>query len=301
MEQVMKNYITILLVIIFNLYTLFSQETIDLNKGITIFVDGKISQGEWDDAQFVNLQSSGNKIVRIMFKHDGENLLFAFLDNLGSANFRFPEIFFDINNDKSDSWMNDDWWFHVSATNCFNRGAHSVYNINTCKTVQPGWQANNFSASLPDTVEIKIPFSLVELDTNRSEVGIAFDVTDTYSAWEFYPAGANINSPATWLNAIINYNTSGIESGFENNNFVDIFPNPTNDEFTIQVHSDELSTSKIILYNSYGLEIEFLERESDSGNNSITVNTSSFPNGVYFVRVGSKGNEQIVKPVVIIK
>ena len=279
----MEKYFIIIMVIFFNYGLLFSQEIIDLNKGTSIVVDGKITPGEWDDAQSVNLQSSGNKIVRILFKNDGENLLFAFLDNLGSANFRFPEIFLDINNDKSPSWMNDDWWFHVSATNCFNKGAHSVYNTNTCKTVQPNWQANNFSVSLPDTVEIKIPFSTVDLDTNISSIGMAFDVTDTYSAWEFYPAGADIDAPDSWLTANLNFNNSQVEDEIKNQKYLNIFPNPFSHSVTIQYILKQFADVRLAIFDIQGNKIKnIINSKQDVGGYFYKFEANNLPSGIYF-------------------
>src|SRR3989339_198211 len=111
-----KLYFTFSIFLIIISSSVFSQETININKGVSISVDGVISPGEWEDANNVEIISAGDKIVKVLFKHDGENMLFAFLDNLASAEWRFPEIFFDVNNDKSTNWFYDDWWFHVSST-----------------------------------------------------------------------------------------------------------------------------------------------------------------------------------------
>lgn len=285
----MKEFIvSILFFLIFGFLNLYSQNEIDFNFGTTVIVDGVVSLQEWNDAESIEIQTAGDKIVTVYFKHDGDNMLFAFLNNLGSANFRFPEILLDINNDKSQQWMNDDWWFHVSNTNCFNRGAHSVYNMNTCKTVQPDWQANNFSVSLPDTVEIKIPFSFIGIDSSIAQIGIAFDVTNTYSAWEFYPIGAIMNTPETWTTGNIMKATS-VFGDYNSDNFnFEQSPNPISDNTIFKYTLSKNQQISLIIYNLIGEKIETLVNEYQmEGNYEYSYDASGLEPGVYFYQFSS--------------
>jgi hypothetical protein len=167
-------------------------------------IDGHITAGEWSDADSVEIIINASQKVMVKYKHDNANFYFVFLKNLESA-MRMPEVVMDINNSKSATWQSDDWWFHVSGTDCESNG--SPNNYSNCQPVQPGWEGvPNMSSGPPytDTVEIRISFTKVGLTLpTHSVIGLAFDVTNTFSAWNFWPSGANINSPATWATAIL--------------------------------------------------------------------------------------------------
>ncbi|MBI5324284.1 MAG: T9SS type A sorting domain-containing protein [Ignavibacteriae bacterium] len=279
----MKMLIQIFLFLaILNSTLLNSQVTINIPKGISIKVDGNLSVGEWEDADSVHIISMNNKIVRVLFKHDSVSLMFAYLDNLGSANFRFPELLLDINNDKSLSWMDDDWWFHVSATNCNHRGAPNIYD--NCHDNPTDWEANNFAVNLPDIVEIKIPFYLVGIDSNTVAIGIAFDVTNTFSAWEYYPSTSDSLKPSTWATAYLEKETS---VGYYKNEDKQImnYPNPFSDKTYFKYKLDGMTNVKLIISNLLGSEVESIVNErQEEGEYQYSFYPMNLNKGIYFYK-----------------
>ncbi|MCX6834744.1 MAG: SBBP repeat-containing protein [candidate division Zixibacteria bacterium] len=176
-------------------------------RGAGVTIDGVMHPGEWTDAETVTLGIDGVTDVTVFVKHDGASLLVAYsYSYVGQAGLCLPEIFVDTDNNKNADWQNDDWWFHVSASDCEAQGTYGVYT--DCSIVQPNWQAVPNFAMTPNppplgTFEISIPFSKLGVGVG-SALGIAFRVEwVSPSMFGYWPATATPDSPATWGNAII--------------------------------------------------------------------------------------------------
>src|SRR5688572_2663346 len=118
---------TLVLVFFLRTYVCLAQ-TFIIPEGTTPVMDGAVNSGEWSDADSVTINISASVECKVLFKHDCSNLYLAYLDNLESMAALFPEVLIDVNNSKSASWEADDWWFHVSATDCYYQGAYAVYS-----------------------------------------------------------------------------------------------------------------------------------------------------------------------------
>jgi hypothetical protein len=144
--------------------------------------------------------------VTVRVKHDGSNFLAAYSYNyMREADLCFPELCFDTENDKSESWQPDDWWFHVSGTDCEAQGTYSVRE--DCNVIQSDWQGVPNFAMIPDpppvdTFEIRIPFSRINIEMGDT-VGIGFDVEYVPMQYGFWPGTMSLDSPATWGTAVI--------------------------------------------------------------------------------------------------
>jgi len=239
-----------------------SAQYVYLRSGSLVVIDGVASPMEWGDADSVLVTISSGVEVTVKFKHDGSNFNFVFMGNLESFNIRFPEILFDIDNDKSMSWMND-WWFHVSATDCESNTAANDYS--NCNAVQPDWTAeSNFNTGAPitDTVEIQIPFSKVGFTSTQTDtIGITFDVTNTFNAWNYWPPAASNTDPSSWGNAIIEFPTGVKEFGATNS--FSIYPNPVEETFKIN-YTDRFPGDAILrIFDFMGKEIKSVVVKED--------------------------------------
>ncbi|MEM9023659.1 MAG: FlgD immunoglobulin-like domain containing protein [Bacteroidota bacterium] len=167
-------------------------------------IDGQLSLAEWDTTARVAIPGPGNDSVAVYYAHDSTALYLAFLGRLESANARFPEAMLDLNHSRSNGWEADDWWFHVSATDCSSNGTPNDFS--NCQLVQPDWEGvPNFDPGLPmtDTVEMRIPFATIGLDLAVTDtIGLALNTTNTFNAWDYWPATADVLSPATWGEAV---------------------------------------------------------------------------------------------------
>ena len=181
-------------------------EMFRIPHGSGITVDGQLQPAEWSDASTVTLSIDGIVDVTVMIKHDGANLLSAYsYSYIGQPGLCMPEIFIDTDNDKNANWQTDDWWFHVSASDCEARGTYGVYN--DCSVVQPDWQAVPNFPMTPnppplDTFEVSIPLAKLGVGTG-STVGIAFRVEWVPTMFGYWPSSASPDSPATWGTALI--------------------------------------------------------------------------------------------------
>ena len=180
-----------------------------IEPGAPVTIDGDMQPSEWHDADTVRFVVEDLVDVEVRFKHDGSSLLFAFIsDRKGNAGEVHPEIYVDSNNDKSLGWLADDWWFHVSATDCDVNGAYADFS--NCSVTQPDWQAarNPTPPDFPpmDTTEVRIPFAKIGAVIG-DRIGIAFNVH--YHEGEdrllegLWPVYAKMVQPLSWGNAVI--------------------------------------------------------------------------------------------------
>lgn len=223
----------------------FSQsDVICIPLGSSVTIDGEITVAEWEDADSLMIGTGSQ--TKVLFKHDNTSLLVAYLGNLQSSS-RFPEILLDINNSKTSDWEADDWWYHVSATDCEFQGEYGNYD--SCALVRPNWTAepNMVSGPTVDTIEIEIPFSTINLDINSVDtVGISVLVTNTFNSWVHWPVSADRNNPSSWAAAIFDCGNVSLEEEAVTEYF-DVFPNPSRGilhfEFPDKVPSDDFTIS----------------------------------------------------------
>jgi len=232
--------------------------------GQPVTVDGVMEKGEWDDGLLLQIQAPGRQIP-LRVKHDGLALLIGIdLKNNSSGIIRFPELLIDTHHDRSSTWQPDDWWFHVSATDCYSQGAYSDYS--QCETDHPGWDAvPNFgtSASDPpiDSIEIRIP--LETLDINLADtIGMAFDVTNTFNAWELWPPEARLDQSATWA-AFCFEQPSGLTLSPGLSPGLTVFPNPAHEILHVEGSLKYPGNYLLTIRNSTGSTVA--ERTGVSG------------------------------------
>jgi hypothetical protein len=178
-----------------------------LPQGTAIVADGVIGDAEWQDAKilFVNLSESVR--VKVLAKHDGTNLLAAFISDLNPNRTLFmPELVVDTSLDRAVSWQADDWWFHVSASDCQSNGRWGDYS--TCRVVQPDWVGvpnypmNDPSPALIERFEIRIPLSKLGLAAGDT-CGLAFTVEFVSDQRAIWPPTAGMSQPRTWAEVIL--------------------------------------------------------------------------------------------------
>ncbi len=169
--------------------------------GASIDVDGAIGSGEWDDARPYPLAPTPDWTPVVKMKHDGQSLLVLFSQFQPPSRppaVVFPEILLDIGNDKAASLEADDWWFHVSFTDCAATGRYDDYD--GCVPQAEGWEANNFSRGpLLNLIEMRIDFATLQIDaTEAQDLGLLLRLSDTQGYASHWPADADPDRPATW-------------------------------------------------------------------------------------------------------
>jgi hypothetical protein len=128
-------------------------------------IDGEVSPDEWATANLVTFSFEdvfGDSVsARVWLMHDGGSLQAAYaFERTNEEIFLAPELFLDTDNDKNSTLRSDDWWFHVSGSDCAAAGRYDDYS--TCT-----WNADWETGPRPyereegkrlDTFEIRIPF-----------------------------------------------------------------------------------------------------------------------------------------------
>lgn len=229
--------IKLLFISVFVSFTsLAAQTVIPAVYNNSVVADGVVSAGEWGQSSSLTIAAPGNTIT-YKVAYDANKLYVLCYGKLESANALFPEVLLDVNNSKSSTWENDDWWFHVSATDCESQGVYGSYT--NCAVTQPNWIGMpNFSPGLPntDTVEIAISWTKINFDPQSgNDLGVSLLCTNTFNAWHIWPTGSNRNNPSTWGILDFNVVTTGVsEAGRDNG--IEVFPNPiSNGDFYLTI------------------------------------------------------------------
>lgn len=259
----------------------------------SITIDGVLQTQEWQHAAIAAIAVSSTDTVYVRYKHDNMAMHFAFTGRLESANALFPEVLMDGANVGGAHWVNGQWWFHVSATDCDNNGGYGVYN--NCLATQPDWKGGpNFTPGMPitDTVEITIPFAKAGFNTATMDtMGIAFLVTNTATVFKLFPTAADRNQPATWAKATFSKVPAGIVQIGAASDIL-MYPNPA----TEQLYVDGVTIgSTVNITDAAGrLCIAIVATESKQ-----MISLHGWSNGMYIVEVknptGAKQYRKIQK------
>jgi hypothetical protein len=245
-----------------------------------VSVDGNLQASEWAGARQVYIRLSAEDSIAVLMKHDMAALYLAFSGNLESANALFPEVLLDPQLSRGNSWVDGQWWLHVSATDCEHNGAYGIYT--NCKLVQPGWEAGpNFSSGPPatDTVELRIPFNTIGFNPmTQDTMGFALLATNTVSIWRAWPAAADRNIPATWCPAVLSKPGAGALPAVGNAGPA-LFPNPATTSLTVARLPGAGIAKQVVLTDAAGRVCY----RGASAESSITVPVSGLPAGLYFL------------------
>jgi hypothetical protein len=172
--------------------------------------DGVLKPGEWRGAAEVAIHVEPDWTVKVLLKHDAQNLHFAF-DGVEHAGKRmFPEIMLDPERKGGEKWSPGQWWLHVSNNLCEGNGEYNVYERGgafQCAHAKPGWEGNN-PPHTGEVIEIRVSFEKMGVvGTSGKTIGLALDVTDATGGpdqvYRYWPEDAQIAKPSSWGSATI--------------------------------------------------------------------------------------------------
>lgn len=179
----------------------FGQNSIPVGKSIT--VDGVIGPQEWNDAAAFAFARSDIVAAKVFAKHDGAHLLLAYIyENPKDSTYILPEFFIDTKFTKGKTWGQDDFWFHVSAQDCYAIGKREDYSL--CSRDDAPWKAvPNYpfgnAYKRIESFEIAVPFELVNVVPGQT-LGICFSIAIFPGELRLnYPQSSNEDVPETWM------------------------------------------------------------------------------------------------------
>lgn len=85
--------------------------------------------------------------------------------------------------------------------------------------------------------------------------------------------------------------------GEEISSFATLYPNPTNDQFSLNVSSENTKNTIVKIFNTLGQK-EY-ETKLKSGINNFSANSLELSSGIYIVKIKSERSEEIVKKLII--
>lgn len=139
---------------------------------------------------------------KIYIKHDGENLLVAFVfSGIPDSTLVIPEIFIDSKCDQSENWQEDDFWFHVSAQDCYAVGKREDYS--NCRPDYLVWRASpNYplgeNYEVFDAIECSVPFALIGIEPGQ-KIGLCPSLSIHPQNKRFnWPITAHEDKPSSW-------------------------------------------------------------------------------------------------------
>ncbi len=93
---------------------------------------------------------------------------------------------------------------------------------------------------------------------------------------------------------------AGITGGENKISGINLYPNPITNEATVDVNLNEASKIAITVYDITGKVIaNIFSGEMNSGSNTIKINTSNLPSGIYYASIISENSKKNLKMVVI--
>jgi hypothetical protein len=181
------------------------QVDLEIPEGKPIVADGTISEGEWEDAVMIEIAIAGRQNVEIALKSAQGNLLLLYrLHNPNVRTVLFPEIMIDSGYDRSEKWLADDWWFHISGSDCVSNGKPGDYS--QCSLSHEDWAAvPNYPTDKPgnvEAIELIIPFTKIGLKKEQP-FGLACFVTNTVNLWKGWPVTATEITPSSWGTVVL--------------------------------------------------------------------------------------------------
>ena len=179
-------------------------------KGSAPSIDGALSSGEWSDAVEVSIPVEPAWEVKVLLKHDAENLYLAFQGVEHEGKRLYPEVLIDPQLRRGEEWSAGQLWLHVSQNLCEGSGEFAVYQRNgafLCEHTKSGWEANN-PPDGAEAIEVRVSFQKMGLTTSNVKIiGLALDVTDAtgdaHQLFRYWPESANIARPTTWGLALL--------------------------------------------------------------------------------------------------
>lgn len=261
------------------------------------FADGVISPGEWSAAPTIAVPSGASDTCRVALAADGWGLFLAFLGHLES-NARFPEVLLDTQHDHGGAWNADDHWFHVSATCCHHSGAYGVYD--DCSPLPVDWSGHplfNAGAPATDTVEVAIPWYYLGIAPQAGDtLGFAAVLTNTATAWQSWPAGADHLSPATWGHLVIPGTAAVNEEGGPEHGLV-VFPSPASRTATIRWGDQAaVDPGHVRICDFEGRSVNAPITRTDRG---LSIDVSSLAEGLYLLTITDAAGAMRIGRVVV--
>jgi hypothetical protein len=248
--------------------------------------DGVISPGEYSIATPLDITIQTNRRVKVLMGYDETAFYFAFYNNLESSNVIYPEVLIDVENEKGNTWDNNDWWFHVGAEDCFYTGQYGIFN--NCQLNPPDWAAVPniiVGNETTDTVEIKIPFSKIAYTPHIPDtLGIAFVATNNSNIHKFWPTTADTVSPSTWATLYFPPFTIGLNDKGEKGNNISVYPNPATDNLYLSAAGDD----KLLSYNIYDMQARLITWGQLGVTRTAVVDVSGVQKGFYLLEVTSQ-------------
>lgn len=254
-----------------------SAQFLNIPAGTKPTIDGVILTNEWDDAGQTTIYVQTGWEVLVFYKHSDTSLFFAFTDIKGVFGDRYPDVMLDINNDKDTTWQMDDWWLHASYNDCEGNGEYNVWT--SCVPTHPGWSANNYPMADPGIIEMEITYQKIGLAPGSGDtIGIAFEVSDTFTDYKYFPSTATIEDPSTWTNGILSAFSALHENPAQKIN-IEVFPNPSNTFITFSFPNPDQEEYTFSIYSPSGQTIQTIENVMED---RVKLDTRALTSGLYF-------------------
>ncbi|HQU74633.1 MAG: hypothetical protein KDI06_09745 [Calditrichaeota bacterium] len=175
----------------------------EIAQGSPVEIDGIISINEWQDAPSYRFEQNDFAQATVFVKHDGKNLLLRFsYQNPQDSTMICPEFFIDTRRNKGQAWAEDDYWFHVSAQDCYAIGKREDYS--RCEVSAKDWSAypnyplgNQYRKI--EEFEVAVPLEFLNLKVGQ-KIGLCFSLSIYPGEHRLnFPEGAYEDIPESWM------------------------------------------------------------------------------------------------------
>lgn len=174
-----------------------SSEAIDCKYGISPTIDGFISPGEWNDANFIQYTLDENAVATIYFKEDGENLYVAFDIPTPEHDNDDSGILLDTDHNAGSRPQRDDIAIQQRRDGSEKRELIGT-GFNWVYIPATGWTEETSSSDSGWQIEYSIEYSKLGITPDEAKtLGIGFHILDNGKEYD-WPINPCFNVPDNW-------------------------------------------------------------------------------------------------------
>lgn len=229
----------------------------------------------------VMLHSTGaqvmpNSIMQVTVAAEEELKIECEVQNIGSTTNMYKVKRYDIELNATETLTAQAYF--CFAGKCFNP---NVIVAEDSQTLTP----NQKSSEIPGNYQM--------LSADLTEANVAGKSIVKYTVY-------NVNAPTDSMQFTVSYNNTsvGIKSNNRQLTAMSIAPNPIKENALLNVVSGGAINGKVVLYNSLGAVVLEKNISLTEGANSIALQTSSLPAGVYFCNLNTEAGTLIKRIIV---
>lgn len=252
-------------------------------------------EGAFDSTYLAN-PANGNKVyggnandsVKLMMPYSSNADNFNFLPMAGSpvltgANFTSPKLSGFTSTTHRGAFGTDNW------TSCWSEFTPQNEDYTTA-TINYGFNVNVTQSGTTLTAGVPSGTWTYNWSTGATTSNITVTTAGSYTVTVTSARGCTSTGS---VNAVV-----GINEVVSNINSLSLFPNPTNNNATLEISAKEAAEATVVVSDIMGRTMNISNEQLVSGINRVAINTADFAGGIYLVSVKNGADAKTIRLIV---